>query len=747
MAPLRFSFRYLGALLELRWLGQERRGLDVLTVLDRDHALRVLRVLGEREPAAKLRDVLRAAPHRDGERPSDAELLVALADDLARGHLLLCRAGEEQPSGGDGDGKPQTVPPPTVPPPQTKPPPYDIEVSYVSYIAAGAENPKPNVRWKIEDPGTAIDSGVLEVFRSHSDNDDTPIFRRDLTKPELDKGPHEWPWDGAIGAHGEMPQGHCSVEFSPYKIRITVRGSGHEPKSDDAEFEVVATRIELAFGTDEMIGEVDRAVMQLVKEEAASITDKLIRVPLRSNLFTLNGLDNYVAANSYGAYVWLWGIGPRIPIVASVWIRNQHGFESLAPKAWGRRKLLFSVELFGVNGLIQAPAVTFMRTSADYLVSKTIPLGDTCHVDRGGKRSPQGVGHFLLVNEPDFPVTDLAVHRQGALMGSREDGEFTGKTAINLVPGPQAGDAYQVVARFDPRVELDAPYPQTELVARSGVVVTKRRVTIVKLMKKLAAVPEIAPGTLADSGPFVEAALHFEVPNPSYEVVDEATYNTLVAAAVAADPVAQAIVDPTANQALDGPWLITFRPWSAMGAILAAWPTTDPIRLKLWLAERDENAYIDLCRFTAAAIGKKVVPAFASSESGVTLFLTDGITNHDDRQQELVDQARPGGPRLKEAGETYPLGNIFRGMAWLASTAERTLWHELGHVLCMPHAPALVATEQGPVPATWLHDMDTRHCIMNYDMNDKQFCGFCNLRLRGWNGSTLKPNAASNRVV
>ena len=85
-----------------------------------------------------------------------------------------------------------------------------------------------------------------------------------------------------------------------------------------------------------------------------------------------------------------------------------------------------------------------------------------------------------------------------------------------------------------------------------------------------------------------------------------------------------------------------------------------------------------------------------------------------------------------------------RAVATVNSTDERTLAHELGHCLFLAHADARANTDDGLEPRPTLHDADSPRCLMNYDPDDVQLCGLCQLRLRGWDTRALSNKAADN---
>jgi hypothetical protein len=75
----------------------------------------------------------------------------------------------------------------------------------------------------------------------------------------------------------------------------------------------------------------------------------------------------------------------------------------------------------------------------------------------------------------------------------------------------------------------------------------------------------------------------------------------------------------------------------------------------------------------------------------------------------------------------------------LFASAVDTFVHEIGHHLFLAHF--------GPKPDAFdavFHDQTDLACIMSYNRPRPTFCGFCLLRLRGWDGSQLNADGSQN---
>jgi hypothetical protein len=73
---------------------------------------------------------------------------------------------------------------------------------------------------------------------------------------------------------------------------------------------------------------------------------------------------------------------------------------------------------------------------------------------------------------------------------------------------------------------------------------------------------------------------------------------------------------------------------------------------------------------------------------------------------------------------TYPDGS---------HNMSRTVAHEIGHVCCLPHT-----RDEKYDPLA--HDFIDRTCVMGYNYDSvRHFCGYCLLRLRGWDHTKIEP--------
>src|SRR5262249_13457121 len=143
----------------------------------------------------------------------------------------------------------------------------------------------------------------------------------------------------------------------------------------------------------------DTALYDVLKKDGAlPASGSKCKVKLISNLFKVdapgsagNGEMSNSSSASFDQFKSLWDEGPRIPIDAKVWIKSSKGAKVLAPKAWGKRKIMWDWESVSPDlSALHADAKTYVQTAQNYNKDVSKPKGEDCHKDRGGKRTDDG---------------------------------------------------------------------------------------------------------------------------------------------------------------------------------------------------------------------------------------------------------------------------------------------------------------------------------------------------------------------
>ncbi len=132
----------------------------------------------------------------------------------------------------------------------------------------------------------------------------------------------------------------------------------------------------------------------------------------------------------------------------------------------------------------------------------------------------------------------------------------------------------------------------------------------------------------------------------------------------------------------------------------------------------------------------------AAAEPGITAIQFDYVHSG---TQELIDSGQPD--HRGKLGSAVDADDAKREKVvfMFVRNNPQTFAHECGHHLFLPHTnpPNAGATELLVHDSADVNGAGKPLCLMAY--NERHgFCGFCQLRLRGWDNSKLKPAAADN---
>ena len=186
-----------------------------------------------------------------------------------------------------------------------------------------AKNDDVEIWYDLFNPFLALESAKLELFRRF---DKTPFWTRDLKDDELDEGEHilkfgpKAKWDGKIDAHADFPTEFLTVEHSPYKLKLSVKGKGVcNSHTAWTYFHILIAKIELEYGPKDVLpatvaGSADhRKVYDAVIAQGANPpgAGTTIKVPLESNIFKKGHsmFDNSL----FTEYETMWGKGRAYP--------------------------------------------------------------------------------------------------------------------------------------------------------------------------------------------------------------------------------------------------------------------------------------------------------------------------------------------------------------------------------------------------------------------------------------------------
>ena len=411
---------------------------------------------------------------------------------------------------------------------------------------------------------------------------------------------------------------------------------------------------------------------------------------------------------------------------------------------------------------------------------------------------PDQVGYdaqdTLKDGEFPFPVSQLTEKRKWAAYSTAwRTGKLAAKTGVSFNPSRMAGDAYQLRVyasrildkpakqrSFD--VEDDAPLAApAQIKAESGIFEVWRLVHFRRLCKKNAATWEVPVAGLAAW--YRPAYIEYKMLQGATTTVAEGDWNSRVATLVAtwATPWDQAIVDPAVNQSTAGAYGLKVRTRSqyitfqvarrlkelqptlstgdcatlANGGVIGG--ITPAIVLSLAQAQSEiittmnnpaygmdtTQNYADR---TAGYAQRAVKAAFEGefpAEDGMCIFEVNQSHNLQfDCKTYLFGEAHDfaTATERKAAFLYYATDAMYAACSIPVTNHDPIVGHEVGHHMFLPHP--LGTAENQDYKA---HDSTATDCLMSYAYQiPRKFCGFCLLRLRGWDKSKIDPVSAKN---
>lgn len=662
------------------------------------------------------------------------------------------------------------------------------------FLAAEAETVK--IEYTVEDPAAAVKSGTLEVFGKKGG---TAILSRPLEEAERRNGKVSIDWKGALAAtSADFPDACVTAAHSPYKLKVSLAGAapsggGAAPAASvETTFKVEVGKIELELGP--------KAVVKNARHQAVYDTIGTLPAPsqkkklsLVSNLFSTWGDEMATDPTSFNVYrdhaTQGWGDGPVIPIYAKLLVKKSTGGEVEAPKALGTVTVLWDYrDVPEDTSVLHSKARRFIDDARDRDKSTSKPAGDNCPQDLGGKRTLDGSDAVLPasasfgadVDAFPFTVTKGATRKWAAFSEPARTGANAGKTGIIFRPSRVAGDAYEIVAYVDPDKALDKEGAiDAPVKAATGSFTTWREVHLVKVFRKSATTdtynhdevtpfyekvyidlvkkavnPELIPdcddrfkrAIDAVGGKLAEFAVddkEHQSTKGGHAAVGVKSHDDFVAAYVAAFDAANFATlraNPAANAFTDQQLHDFLEAQAKNELVTAGLSHATPAVAK--------KKYANECvKFSKDVLLKACNDALASvADDGVIVFFFQGECNN----RGDADKNRINGSALNPSKHlgTNRLTRTKTGYVQVAppsyytgtKSMSQTISHEIGHCLFLMHT----ITEASATDPD-AHDQDEDGCLMGYNFDVKRnFCGYCNLRLRGWNHTLLNKSSTAN---
>ena len=651
------------------------------------------------------------------------------------------------------------------------------------------------LRCDLYNPSNGITKAKLEMFVAR---EKAPVWTRELTADELVDGEQDLQfeidngaggtlrgadWDGSLrGTDGRLrkssrfPDGYLTIEHSPYKLKLSVEGEGlcRSPVAW-TYLHVLVDKLELEYGTLDMLPtkrDHRRTLFQEVLSAGTAPTADT-KIFLDSNLFKASDGDMF-NNRLFDAHRDKWGRGPKLPLCARIHIRSSADAPVLAPLAIGASQFLWDWESRSA-----ATGEAFTDRAMNYDVGKTNPKGRNCHKDRGGKR---GKGGDVFPSQPGyappavkqgqfpFEVKSAGKPREWAAISQAwRDGPYACKTGVVFQPARMAGDKYRVTVysaherkpdgkrRLD--VDADAPLPiAPALRAVSGEFEIWRRIDVVRYMQK----SNFPSFSLAQMKAYYEPAF--------VEVRDQTSGNVESYPAGEWNPRLQAIlggwssfdryfVDSAVDQHAAGAEGVVLRDHASAAAYLetrfpAQFP--NPGDGDSWLTNLGLATDDDL----RAHFQQPAIDALTSlfdhkihANNGLNIFHVRRVTSLVADQMgtlaglahDFAGAKRAGKKEIDRCGFLLLIDAQYWAAAANPSYLPQTAAHECGHHFMLPH-PRNTAENTGKHANRdrKAHDEAVDDCLMSYRDGVNKLCGFCRLRLRGWDKGALKTDGVRN---
>jgi hypothetical protein len=647
---------------------------------------------------------------------------------------------------------------------------------------------KVKVWYRLYNPYSIITEAKLELFRRF---DKKAIWERKLENEDLFDGEHELgfdpsdgtaaktkEWDGKIGPDTtDFPDGYLTTEHSPYKLRLAVKGEGI-CKSPVAwtYFHVLIEELKLEWGPDEAViaDPVKRKPFQDLKAAAADPTtgtdDAPAKIFLVSNLFKRSD-DDMTLNNLFTLYKTAWEDGPELAVFAKVWVRDSSGAAVLAPKALGNTKFLWDWESKSKKSKNK-----FVATAQNYYKKAAKPKGLNCHLDRGGKRgdankqvlsAKAGYDAADVLTDGTFPFEVKAVddkRKWAAYSKAWRKGKLAAKTGVLFQPTRMAGDAYTLTVyaaheieddKRKSRLDADADAPlkiDKALKAVSGVFQVWRKLHFRRYMTKNGATTTAFAGVQAY---YEKTFVDIEDLSGGITNYPSGDWNTQMTTIYNGwNDTQKLMMDPAVDQHAAGRHGLDFRTYAnfttQIASHYAVFFSTYAGGVAQWLTDNnldDSAKYATECEGLALGALESIFNLKLPANDGISMFQVDYSMNTN--VLAALGSFTDGLAADFQAGGRHKCAFLWTAPANMYSPKQgpaATPGHEIGHLMMLPH-PRYSGENDGPNKKNdyAAHDRKVKNCLMSYLAGTRELCGLCQLRLRGWDKSALRPDGKNSK--
>jgi hypothetical protein len=554
-------------------------------------------------------------------------------------------------------------------------------------------------------------------------------------------------WDG--GVTDAAYAGCVNLAGSPYLVQLGLAGKGEAPKfTNKAPIKVELLQTELTVGDGFGLGEDEKNqhAVDALKEELKKTPGKG-RIHMPGSFFKINSDEMYSSA-SYTVYSDKLKKGVPIPLFVKLWLKDKSGGKKHSPQAVAGTRILWdampddeaqldaNLSDRGVN----ETAKKFMKKIGVYKQAKTEPPGATAQWEIGGIRADvparKGREQWKNLDDPWKADAPPAKRTWAGLSKCGKSDLALADSGMLYYNGRIAGDRYHVSAYVDLDGSLDDKDPKL-----NGIVPASRKTQTLELQNwrdvNLSKGYRIGAGTEALA--FDEANAEFKkaglsiLPKPGMvpeeiqvrwkseykDVVIILSGRSFIKDAAEQDPG----LYPTAFISYNAYWEKSNPDTGFFGKV---WH-----RIKAFFGAADEDEYIKKCNDAAYPLYTETAKAFPAGADGLTYFKfgKDGEHNrHGSSYTAGIAPAVPG----------YSARNKAVLFVFDEGQAAKTVIHEMGHNLFLPHAPGHWEAGQNPAGAKPGQHDKAQVCLMSYHPDKKYFCGLCFLRMGGWDHTSIK---------